>query len=385
MRSTISRRCAVSEIRDREDALPDYATDTLARTAATRDGRDMLPLLSVVLPAFNEEALLEKNVTAIIDYLESLESEFRWEVIIVNDGSRDSTSEISNRLAATHRDVITVHHPRNFGLGQAMSYGFANTAGDYVITLDMDLSYDVDHIGRLARTIRDGGARMVLASPYMEGGNIRNVPFLRRNLSILGNRFLRYFAKGRFSTLTCMTRAYDGPFIRALNLRAMGMDAMPETVYKAMILNASIDEIPADLDWEPQLAVGKTRRSSMRIFRHIGSTIFSGFIFRPFLYFILPGMLLGGFSAYVNYWVFVHYFDALAEMRAEGPVTDLTLPLGLAYDRYPHTFVFGLMTAMLAIQLIGLGVLSLQSKQYFEELFHLGSRRVAAKVSRTDK
>ena len=360
----------------REAALPDSAVESLERTGAVT-GEGALPLLSVVLPAYNEEALLEKNVASIIDYLESLESEFRWEVIIVNDGSRDATSEIADRLAATHPDVITVHHPRNFGLGQAMSYGFANTAGDYVITLDMDLSYDVEHIGQLARTIRDGGARMVLASPYMEGGNIRNVPFLRRNLSILGNRFLRYFAKGRFSTLTCMTRAYDGPFIRALNLRAVGMDAMPETVYKAMILNAAIDEIPAELDWAPQLAVGKTRRSSMRIFRHILSTIFSGFIFRPFLYFIVPGILLGVFSAYVNYWVFVHYFEALTELRGSGQIATVTGGLALAYEQYPHTFVFGLMTAMLAIQLIGLGVLSLQSKQYYEELFHLGSRRVA--------
>jgi glycosyltransferase involved in cell wall biosynthesis len=351
--------------------------DTLSPRGAMSPGEPDLPLLSIVLPAYNEEALLEENVTAIIEYLETLETEFRWEIIIVNDGSRDATAEISNRLAAGHPSILTVHHPRNFGLGQAMSYGFANTAGDYVITLDMDLSYDVEHIGRLARTIRDGGARMVLASPYMEGGTIRNVPFLRRHLSVLGNRFLRYFAKGRFSTLTCMTRAYDGPFIRALNLRAMGMDAMPETVYKAMILNASIDEIPAELDWAPQLAVGKTRRSSMRIFRHILSTIFSGFIFRPFLYFIVPGLLLGAFSAYVNYWVFVHYFEALAELRGTGQVATVTGGLALAYEQYPHTFVFGLMTAVLATQLIGLGVLSLQNKQYYEELFHLGSMRVA--------
>ncbi|MEJ2483949.1 MAG: glycosyltransferase family 2 protein, partial [Gemmatimonadota bacterium] len=174
--------------------------DTLSPRGAMSPGEPDLPLLSIVLPAYNEEALLEENVTAIIEYLETLETEFRWEVIIVNDGSRDATAEISNRLAAGHPSILTVHHPRNFGLGQAMSYGFANTAGDYVITLDMDLSYDVEHIGRLARTIRDGGARMVLASPYMEGGTIRNVPFLRRHLSVLGNRFLRYFAKGRFST-----------------------------------------------------------------------------------------------------------------------------------------------------------------------------------------
>jgi len=45
----------------------------------------------------------------------------------------------------------------------------------------------------------------------------------------------------------------------------------------------------------------------------------------------------------------------------------------LAYQRFPHTFVFGLLTAMLAVQLIGLGILALQNKQYFDELFDLGS------------
>jgi len=331
--------------------------------------------LSVVLPAFNEESLIEKNVREIIAYLESIEDEFDWEIVIVNDGSTDGTSGVATLLAKGHEKVFTVHHPRNFGLGQAMSFGFANTTGDYVITLDMDLSYDVEHIGKLARTIRDDRARMVLASPYMDGGTIRNVPWLRRTLSIWGNRFLSYFAKGRFSTLTCMTRAYDGPFIRSLNLRAMGMDAMPETVYKAMILKASIDEIPAVLDWAPQLEHGTARRSSMRIMHHIFTTILSGFLFRPFLFFILPGLLLGAFSAHVNFWVFAHFFEALAELRASGAAATLSNALGLAYQQYPHTFVFGLMTAVLAVQLMGLGILSLQNKQYFEELFHLGSRR----------
>lgn len=332
--------------------------------------------LSVVLPAYNEESLIETNVERIIAYLDTLRDEFDWEVVIVNDGSRDRTGAIADALAAAHSRVITVHHPRNFGLGQAMSYGFANTTGDYVITLDMDLSYDVEHIGRLAREIRDGKARMVLASPYMKGGTIRNVPPVRKFFSVWGNRFLSYFAKGRFSTLTCMTRAYDGPFIRALNLRAMGMEVMPETVYKAMVLRAAIDEIPAVLDWAPQLEHAQTRRSSMRILRHILSTILSGFVFRPFQFFILPGLLLGAFSAYVNFWVFVHFFEALGKLRADSPDATFSEALGLAYAEYPHTFVFGLMTAVLTIQLVGLGILSLQNKQYFEELFHLGSRRL---------
>jgi hypothetical protein len=212
----------------------------------------------------------------------------------------------------------------------------------------------------------------------MPGGTIRNVPALRRMLSIAGNRFLRLFVKGRFSTLTCMVRLYDGPFIRSVNLRAMGMDVMPEMLYKSMILRAHIDEIPGRLDWAPQLQYGQARTSSMRVLSHVIGTVMSGFIFRPFLFFTLPGLLLAAFSLWVNAWMFVHFFDAWRDLSGTQPGATMSQAVGLAYQRFPHTFVIGLLSAMLAAQLIGLGILALQSKRYFEELFHVASGRFQA-------
>lgn len=332
-----------------------------------------LPLLSLVIPAFNEQALIGQHLEEFASYLSGIEDEFRWEIVIVNDGSDDNTNLIINEFADRHPNVFALHHPRNFGLGQALSFGFANTEGDYVITMDVDLSYDVEHIGKLARAIRDEQVKMVLASPYMKGGTIANVPWLRRTLSILGNRFLSFFVEGRIATLTSMMRAYDGKFIRTMNLRAQGMDVMPEMVHKSMILRGSILEVPARLDWGPQAKYGKSRASSMRIFRHIFATIFAGFVFRPFLFFVIPGILLLAFSLYVSFWMFVHYFDAVSALRSQGDLVSFSQALAVAYEQYPHTYIFGLLTAMLAVQLIGLGILALQSKQYFEELFHLGS------------
>lgn len=333
-----------------------------------------LPLLSVIVPVFNEQALLELHLRAIIAYLEAIEDEFSWEIVIVNDGSLDDSTVIVDEIAATRENIVALHHPKNFGLGQALRFGFHNTRGDYVITMDIDLSYDVEHIGDLARTNRDSGAKVVLASPYMKGGTISNVPWLRRTLSIYGNHFLSFFAKGHYSTLTSMVRSYDGKFIRALNLRSMGMDIMPEIIHKAMILGGLIVEIPGRLDWAPQRKFGDTRISSMRIVRHVFATILAGFIFRPFLFFIIPGLLMAAFSAYVNFWMFVHYFEALSALERLGEPPRFEAAFALAYEHYPHTFIFGLLTAMLAVQLIGLGILALQNKQYFDELFHLGSR-----------
>lgn len=334
------------------------------------------PLVTIVLPAFNEDSILRQNVEVLFDYLESLEQKYRWEVILVNDGSSDKTGAIAEELALHFGALKVVHHRANFGLGQAFKTAFSMSQGDYIVTMDIDLSYAPEHIGALLEKIENTPAKLVLASPYMAGGKISNVPGLRRFLSVYANRFLSFFAQGHLSTLTCMVRAYDGQFVRSLDLRATGMDAMPETVYKAMILRAKIEQIPAHLDWGLQQQAGVERKSSMRILRHILATILSGFIFRPFMFFVLPGLVLFGLSSYVNVWMLIHIGDAYRALDIDGGVASkMSIAVADAYDAYPHTFIVGLLSLMVAIQLISLGIMSLQSKAYFEDLFHLGSTR----------
>jgi glycosyltransferase involved in cell wall biosynthesis len=333
------------------------------------DGR---PLVTLVLPAYNEAQVLEQSLADIYAWLDA-HSEYRWEVILVNDGSTDGTREIAERAHARLNGLTVVHHPRNFGLGQAFRTGFARSTGDYVITFDVGLSYSPDHIGALLAKLRTGRNRLVLASPYMSGGKLSNVPWLRRVLSICANRFLAFFARGRLSTLTCLVRGYDGPFIRSLVLRAMGMDVMPETVYKSMIMRAGIDQMPAHLDWSRQVAAGPQHRSSVRILRHTIATIFSGFLFRPFMIFVLPGLLLLIFALYVNTWMIIHFFEALDGLPPDTILNAASAAVAIAYQKFPHTFIVGLLSLMLSIQLISLGVAALQAKSYFEELFYLGS------------
>ncbi len=331
------------------------------------------PLVSVVLPAFNEEAILYDHLTIVRDYLRNLEGQYRWEMVIVNDGSADSTPELADDFAAQNENVLVLHHKRNYGLGQALKYGIGNTKGDYIITMDIDLSYAPDHITRLLDALQTSHAKLVLASPYMKGGSIKNVPILRKVLSIVANKFLSAVAHGRLSTLTCMVRGYDGPFGRSLYLRSMGMDVMPETIYKTMILRAGITQIPAELDWGLQVKE-QSRQSSMRILRHILSTVLSGFVFRPFMFFILPGLVLLGFSLWVNAWMLIHFFDALAAVPADVATDKISWAVAEAYRDYPHTFIVGLLSLMLSIQLISLGILALQSKSYFEEVYFLGAK-----------
>ena len=157
------------------------------------------------------------------------------------------------------------------------------------------------------------------------------------------------------------------------------MDIMPEIIHKSMILGARIEEVPAHLDWGPlqqkkPSEEKQKRRSSMRILRHTFATILSGFIFRPVMFFILPGFGLMVFALWMSGWAFNHFYTYYLELiQYDTFLARSSAALELAFDKHTHTFVIGLLALMLAVQLISLGVLALQSKSYFEELFHLGS------------
>jgi glycosyltransferase involved in cell wall biosynthesis len=172
------------------------------------------PLISIVVPAYNEDSLAERHLLLLCTYMNSLEDEYRWEMVIVNDGSTDQTGQLADAFAKDKDNVHVLHHLTNVGVGEAFKSAFHVCQGDYVVTLDLDLSYSPDHIRRLVEKVRTTQAKVVVASPYMKGGRVSNVPWLRRILSRYANRFLASTAKANLSTLTSMVRAYDGKFLR---------------------------------------------------------------------------------------------------------------------------------------------------------------------------
>jgi len=325
---------------------------------------------SVVVPAYNEAGIIEDALQQLWDYLHTLDDEFRWELIVVDDGSTDGTGDIADRFAATHLGVKILHHRVNLNLGQALRYAFNNCTGDYVVTYDCDLSYSPDHIGRMLRTIQDTQARIVVASPYMEGGTTTNVPFVRRVASRVANRLLRKAARGPYSTVTGMVRAYDRRFLTSLDLKAMDAEINMEILYKAQLLRARIIEIPAHLDWTYQNQRAETRSSSVRLTRSTSSSLLLMFIFRPLWFFIVPGLVLLALSSWMLVWIVIrvgqNYFDISGGDRFSDA-------LAQAYADYGYSFIVGGVSLIVAVQLLALGIISLQAKRYFEELFHLGT------------
>jgi glycosyltransferase involved in cell wall biosynthesis len=328
------------------------------------------PFLSVVVPCYNEEAILPGNLDIIIAYLDSKNNKYRWEIIVINDGSQDHTGEIAEEFSSRRHEIKVIHHPVNLNLGHALQTGFLHSKGDIIVVLDVDLSYSVEYIEQMVDKLITSVADIVIASPYMKGGKVTAVPFFRKAMSRWVNRFMSMAAQDKYYTFTSMVRAYKRSFIQTLNLKTKDYEISPEIIYKAMILRARIIEIPAHLDWTEQNKFKGKRTSSLRVLRSTFSGLMSGFIFRPYLFFLGVGVFLMLLSLYELVWLL---YDTLFYISEASGNVSFSESLAVQFQKNPQSFLIGGITFIIAIQFLSVGFLSLQSKRYFEELFHLGT------------
>jgi glycosyltransferase involved in cell wall biosynthesis len=335
------------------------------------------PFISIVLPAYNEAVVISHSLRKLSEYMLTLQDKFQWEIVLVNDGSTDETGDLADAFANSTDNVVVIHHKTNRNLGGALCTGFKNAKGQYIVVLDIDLSYSPELIERMLDELIETDAEVVIASPYMKGGTNTNVPFFRLLLSKTVNKLMRKASGINIHTFTSMARAYNSEFIKSLSLKSTTYSINPEIIQKASILRARIIEIPAHLDWSYQLSEGKSRTSSLRIYKGILLGLMNSFIFRPYVFFMFIGIFLLIISIYVIAWIFYHTFVVFPEITVTSGLWNdqFTEAVAMVFRHRPHSFFVGGFTLIVALQFIGIGFLSLQSKRYFDELFHLGSRR----------
>lgn len=182
--------------------------------------------LSVIIPCYNE-----------IDSLEQLLSKVKEapvqdkEIILVDDGSNDGTTDlIKNRLAGEIDKVI--YHEKNMGKGAAIRSGVAGVSGDMVLIQDADLEYDPMEYPRLIGPITDGQADVVYGSRFLGEGPHRVHMFWH----YVGNKLLTLFSN-MFSNLnltdmeTCY-KVFKTEIIKELNIEEKGFGIEPELTVK---------------------------------------------------------------------------------------------------------------------------------------------------------
>jgi dolichol-phosphate mannosyltransferase len=183
--------------------------------------------IAIVLPAFNEEQDLPKLLARIEETLSN--QPFRYQVIVVDDGSKDRTADIA-REASLRMPVRLIQHPQNRGLGMAMQTGLhaAATSADAVITMDSDNTHDPINVPAMINLIRSGTAQVVIASRYQKGSVIQGVPFHRQILSLGCFVLMKTVVPFKnVSDYSAGFRAYDASILQRMIL-AYGQDKLVE-------------------------------------------------------------------------------------------------------------------------------------------------------------
>ena len=333
------------------------------------------PSVTILLPAYNEAAIMRDSMAILYDYMDNLSDQYEWDILIINDGSKDQTASIADDLALELSRVSVHHNHVNQNLGGALRNGFKKAKGDYIIPLDIDLSFGPNHVEELMETALKNDADVVIASPYMKGGKTSNIPFFRLLLSKVLNKFMRYTSGIDIHSFTGMTRAYKKEFLDTVNLKTSTYSINPEIIQKAKILRGRIIEIPGHLDWTFQLKYGENRTSSARIYSGILNGLMSSFIFRPYGFFMIIGLLLLLASLYMISWVIYHVYTVYPEIQVAGEYFDdrFSQAVAVVYQERPHAFLISGFAFVAAVQFLGLSFISLQKKRYFDELFHLNT------------
>jgi len=193
--------------------------------------------VSIVIPCFNEVATLEKVVAAVLDA--PIDSK---EVIIVDDGSTDGTSElIRNKLE--QRVARVIFHERNRGKGAALRSGFAVASGDVVLVQDADLEYDPRDYGSLLAPIEEGKADVVYGSRFV-GGDAHRVLFfwhyvVNRGLTLLSNLLTNL----NLTDMEIGYKAFRREVLQKISIEENRFGVEPEITAKVARLHCRIYEV----------------------------------------------------------------------------------------------------------------------------------------------
>jgi glycosyltransferase involved in cell wall biosynthesis len=197
------------------------------------------PLLTVVMPVYNELATVEEVVRRV------LALPLRVQLVVVDDCSTDGTGELLARL----RDELAftlVRQPKNQGKGAALRTGFTHVSGDLVVIQDADLEYSPEELPGLIELICDGRADVVYGSRFLG----RHRVFLFTHY--LGNRLLTSLTNVLYNTmLTDMETCYKvmrAEVLRSMTLQSNGFGIEPELTAKIFKRHLRVYEVPISYD-----------------------------------------------------------------------------------------------------------------------------------------
>ncbi len=190
--------------------------------------------VSIIIPCFNEE----ETISEVIKRVKSVELGVEKEIVVVDDGSTDSSFERANK----HNGVVVLRHERNMGKGVAVKTGIVHSTGDIIVIQDADLEYFPEDIPRIIEPLLRGEVDAVFGSRFM--GSMEGMSLSHR----IGNKVLSWATRALFGAkITDMMtgyKAFKRELVSEVELKSRRFEFEPEITAKLLKKGARVVEVP---------------------------------------------------------------------------------------------------------------------------------------------
>lgn len=207
--------------------------------------------LSLIIPAYNEEKRLPDTLTRIAEYMAL--RDFSYELVVVDDGSRDKTRQVVTNFAATHPWVRLAFYndeagrPLNRGKGYAVRHGIASAVGRDILFSDADLSTPIEEMEKLLPPISRGDCDIAIASRALPESNLTvHQPWYRERMGRIFNSIVRRIIDTPFADTQCGFKAFRGVAAKKIfgMARVDGFGFDTEILFLAAKLKLRVQELP---------------------------------------------------------------------------------------------------------------------------------------------
>ena len=247
------------------------------------------PEISIVIPAYNEEESLHRLMEALYPVMSGLKREF--EIIFINDGSKDATLGILYEFYKEYPEVRVIDLGGNFGQHMAIMAGFEHTRGDKIITLDADLQNPPEEIPKLIKEMDEGHD---VIGTYRVG---RQDPIFRKAASRLVNKLTNRIARLHIRDYGCMLRGYDRRIIDIINHSCESNTFIPALAQKFAV---SPVEVPVKHREREQ---GESKYGLFQLIR-LNFDLMTSFSLVPLQLVTMAGMIFSGMAMLLLCYMF---------------------------------------------------------------------------------
>ncbi|MCL5795423.1 MAG: glycosyltransferase family 2 protein [Patescibacteria group bacterium] len=232
--------------------------------------------LSIIIPCYNEERRLGGNLEIKINYFK--QQKYSWEMILVNDGSLDSTSKMMSNFINKYKkfNIKKIDISSNTGKGHAVKVGMLAAQGDLRLFTDSDNSTSIEQIDKIFPYAKNYS--IVIASRYLKGSKIiQKQSIIRRIISRLGNLFIKLLLGFKFSDTQCGFKLFNRPAATKIfskcKIDRWGFDV--EILALAKKFNCPVIEVPViwndslDSKLQPAKAAFQVFSEAMKIKKNL--------------------------------------------------------------------------------------------------------------------